>query len=822
MSTKIGHFEILSELSKSATSVVYKANDPETSQTVALKAIQLSAFGEHAAELEKCLLEEAEAVKVLSHSNLAPVFGASVIDGQVCAAMEYIQGNSVATMLARKEGFSIWDLLDIGRQVCGGLDHAHSHKVFHYSLEPGKIMCGWDGTVRVLSFGVSSVGKFTAQMPDVPYILHYMSPEQIRGESIDARSNLFSLGALFYEMVTDRKAFDREDAESLRQSILESTPVPPMHVNPKLHPVLSDLIMKALAKDPDERYQSGKELLDDLEKCKESKSQAAKAPAAQAKAPAIAAPANAAAAQAKFASAATTPVEKKPAAPAPPKPAPQPAVAKKEVGQKAVAAAAGWGGSAESTSSTPNLEQSSPAIASRANVNIDAPPPSASMSAAVLDEPEVEAPAPQSPKIAVDPMMAGGGQSRGGVSFSEMTELPPLKEVYVAPPPPPPVYEAPKSQAPNMKAGAEDEKPKIQPREVAEKAIKEIKNVPPSLMIYSIAGAAVLILIIAIVLVLHVNRLNSDDDGGRPAPEPATQTAASQPAPAQPAQPQQPALSAPVSDQPTANVVENEPAPTHAAATAARGKNGKKKSAAPAAPAIVPGLMSVDSSPQGAQVQLDGKTDPAWVTPFTLSGVDPGQHTVTISKSGYSTDTRTVEITSGSKAFVVSHLNQVMATLSVASTPPGANVYVDGRDTGKLTPAQVSVDKGQHVVLVRKAGYIDETTSAQFVLAQTVSFSPTLRALGNVDDIKTVGKMNKLFGGKGAQGMGTVSIKTQPKGAQVAVNQHMLDKGSPVDFVLDPGNYVVDITLTGYAPIHKVITVDKGGKAVIDEVMQHQ
>jgi hypothetical protein len=822
MSTKIGHFEILSELSKSATSVVYKANDPETSQTVALKAIQLSAFGEHAAELEKCLLEEAEAVKVLSHSNLAPVFGASVIDGQVCAAMEYIQGNSVATMLARKEGFSIWDLLDIGRQVCGGLDHAHSHKVFHYSLEPGKIMCGWDGTVRVLSFGVSSVGKFTAQMPDVPYILHYMSPEQIRGESIDARSNLFSLGALFYEMVTDRKAFDREDAESLRQSILESTPVPPMHVNPKLHPVLSDLIMKALAKDPDERYQSGRELLDDLEKCKESKSQAAKAPAAQAKAPAIAAPANAAAAQAKFASAATTPVEKKPAAPAPPKPAPQPAVAKKEVGQKAVAAAAGWGGSAESTSSTPNLEQSSPAIASRANVNIDAPPPSASMSAAVLDEPEVEAPAPQSPKIAVDPMMAGGGQSRGGVSFSEMTELPPLKEVYVAPPPPPPVYEAPKSQAPNMKAGAEDEKPKIQPREVAEKAIKEIKNVPPSLMIYSIAGAAVLILIIAIVLVLHVNRLNSDDDGGRPAPEPATQTATSQPAPAQPAQPQQPALSAPVSDQPTANVVENEPAPTHAAATAARGKNGKKKSAAPAAPAIVPGLMSVDSSPQGAQVQLDGKTDPAWVTPFTLSGVDPGQHTVTISKAGYSTDTRTVEITSGSKAFVVSHLNQVMATLSVASTPPGANVYVDGRDTGKLTPAQVSVDKGQHVVLVRKAGYIDETTSAQFVLAQTVSFSPTLRALGNVDDIKTVGKMNKLFGGKGAQGMGTVSIKTQPKGAQVAVNQHMLDKGSPVDFVLDPGNYVVDITLTGYAPIHKVITVDKGGKAVIDEVMQHQ
>jgi hypothetical protein len=70
--------------------------------------------------------------------------------------------------------------------------------------------------------------------------------------------------------------------------------------------------------------------------------------------------------------------------------------------------------------------------------------------------------------------------------------------------------------------------------------------------------------------------------------------------------------------------------------------------------------------------------------------------------------------------------------------------------------------------------------------------------------------------------MGTVTVKTQPKGAQVAVNQHMLDKDSPVDFMLDPGNYIVDITLSGYTPIHKVITVDKGGKAVIDEVLQHE
>ena len=259
MSTKIGHFEILSELAKSATGTVYKANDPQSGQTVALKAIQLSAFGDVAADVEKSLLEEAESTKALSSPNIAPVYGAGEIDGQFCAAMEYVQGNSIATMLARKEGFSIWDLLDIGRQVCGGLEHAQSGNVVHYSLEPAKVMCGWDGTVKILGFGVSSAGKFVQHIPGgVPSFLYYMSPEQMRGEALDARSNLFSLGAMLYEMVTDRKAFDGGDIESLRKAIVESTPLPPVRVNGKVHPLLNDLIVKTLQKDPSQRYQRGR------------------------------------------------------------------------------------------------------------------------------------------------------------------------------------------------------------------------------------------------------------------------------------------------------------------------------------------------------------------------------------------------------------------------------------------------------------------------------------------------------------------------------------------------------------------------------------
>jgi eukaryotic-like serine/threonine-protein kinase len=885
MSTKIGHFEILSEIAKSLTSAVYKANDPQTSQTVALKAIQLSAFGDRAGELEKCLLDEAQASKVLSHSNIPPIYGAGQIDGQFCAAMEYIQGNSIATMLARKEGFSIWDLLDIGRQVCGGLDHAHSQNVFHFSLEPDKIMCGWDGGVRVLGFGISGAGNFVERMPEVPPILYYMSPEQIRCEPIDARSNLFSLGAIFYEMVTDQKAFDCQDAETLRQCIVENTPVSPIDINPKIHPLLNDLIMKALAKDPGERYQNGRELLDDLEQCKESKPQSAKQTTvakssvvvpdvvkAATQAKFIGAPVASTAKPAATASAATGAKQAAAAKPAPfpgasaakPAPAPaKPAVTKPTAaatakpamppipprplgvkpGQIATARPAQ---SASTANKGAALEKSAAAAASMSAQPASAPrfkaagpaAPSASKPSSTADEPTIvpeteEAEfqsslshAAEAPKIAVDPMMAEDAPRGGaGVSFSELDEMPPLKEIYIAPPTPAESFDQPLSHAAGVTFQQQPEKPKVDPREIAEKAVKEIKNVPPRLIIYSIAGAAVVILGIAIALVMHIQSLNTDSDAPRATAEQSV------PAPAQAAPPQPAPRPQPVAPQPAPSATPfepstpepiAEPAPTRSTYATAHSRSARKKPVAAPAPVIVPGQMAFDSTPQGAQVQIDGRTDASWVTPFTLSGVASGQHSIVISKPGYITDSRTVAVTSGSKAFVSTRLNQLTAALAISSTPAGANVYIDGKDTGKLTPAQISLGGGSHVVLVHKPGYIDETTTAQFTLGQTVSFTPMLRALGNVDDIRTTGKIKKIFGGKDAQGMGTVSVKTQPKGAQVAVNQHMLDKTSPVEFVLDPGNYIVDITMTGYAPIHKVISVDKGGKAVIDEVMQRE
>jgi hypothetical protein len=542
-------------------------------------------------------------------------------------------------------------------------------------------------------------------------------------------------------------------------------------------------------------------LLDDLEKCKESKPQAAKKSSD--------APKTAAAAETRTRTAEL-------AAPLP--------LQKKSDGTPKAAAAAAGGGSLASPVATPEFDTPSEFITSSVKATVDATERRAGrMSSAVTDEPKVESFATDAPKFAVDPLMSESGPNRGrGGSFSEIGELPPLKEVYVAPELP--AADSVPATAPSVTMFQRDvekeEKPKIQPREVAGKAIKEIKSVPPRLMFYSLGGAALLILIIGGVLALRIHNQSSDDDSAvaKPAAAPAAQAPSSQPAAENPPA-SAPATAASV---PTAETTEPEPSRARTANSATVGTKSRKKAVSVAA-IVVPGRIVVDSTPQGAQAQVDGKSDPSWVTPFVVPGLQPGQHSITVSKAGYSPDTRSVDVSAGSKSSVVMHLAQLMATLAVNSDPAAASIFVDGKDVGKTTPAQVTVDKGAHVVLIRKLGYIDETSNAQFVPGQTVNVSLTLRPLGNADNMKSVGKVKKLFGRNGGQpGQATLSIRTQPKGAQIAINQHIMDKGSPLDVMLDPGNYVVDITLSGYAPIRKIISADKSGKVVVDEVLQRQ
>jgi serine/threonine protein kinase len=817
MANKIGRFDILSEITHSEIGGVYKATDPESGQTIALKTIKLQMLEEQADVLMKHILQEAAGTSPLSSHNIAQLFGVEEIDGQCCAAMEYVQGNSIGTMLARKEGFSIWDLQDIARQTCQGLDHAHSHQVVHYSLEPAKIMVTWDGTVKVLSFGISCMGAFTCQASGkAPEVLHYVSPEQLRGDPVDARSNVFSLGAIFYEMVTESKAFAGEDADQVRHAIVETSPAAPVEINRKIHPVLSEVIMKALSKAPEDRYQSGQDLVNDLERCKESATKAvAKKPAQPPKGlnvPQASKPGAAAGS--------TPPAQKRPALEAPPAPAqaenvapsPSPAhsAGKTASPAKAAAAAAGW----ESSGATFTVDPPKAPNVAPAAAKVSALSTFQEQASAVAETAE---PASEAPALNVDPAMqeaAPGGPQ--GPSFSEISELPPLKEIYTPPPPPP--SDAPEIEAPPAASlhRAEPEKPKVQPREVARKAVKEIKKTPPKLFMYSIAAALGVIVLVVGLIAYRIHSENSADEGS------AEQQAAAAPSSAKPAwNAAQPPTLAPAQAQPERVAAVPERAPVSVTP-----KYNRKKTKAPPVSAVVaiPGQLTINSTPEGATVHLDGRTDPSWVTPFNLPGLTPGQHTVTVARAGYSPETRTIDVASGSKSFLVVQLAQLTAMVAVSSEPAGAQIFVDGKDTGRITPAQVSVDKpGSHTFLVRRQGYLEETSTANLQAGQVFHFSPSLKALGSTDDIKIGGgKFKKLFGGGETAGMGAVSVKTQPKGAQVAVNNRIVDKFSPVEFSLNPGTYVIDITMSGYKRIHRVVEVQKSGKVAIDENLERE
>jgi eukaryotic-like serine/threonine-protein kinase len=869
MATLFGRFEVQSELSKSDTALIYKAMDTENNQVVALKTQSLEPLGDRAEAFVETLIAEGDLTRDLVSQNIVLLYGAGEIDGQFCASMEYIQGNSVATMLARKEGFSIWDLLDITRQVCAGLEHAATKGVVHHSLEPAKIMVQWDGLVKILGYGISNMSLIEAEAGrGLGRLMPYCSPEQIRGEAIDLRSNVFTLGAILYEMVVGRKAFDAEDPVALLSQIENEMPQAPSSLNAKIHVAVSALVMKALAKDPAERYQNARELVDDLEKCKESGGKKsgtdAKKPVqapkvtvdAAARAAAVSkfvsTGASAAKSEPRAQSAPPRPVSPKPPAPASPRveaPATRPSNPR-AVENRATAAAAGAasGASGPRVSKTySDMEPDSDSLSSNdstidssfesrsdsrmsgkadqavAEFDVSASESQAAespVSSVAMVEAEPEEPAA---RVAVDPMMSEPAAASAGTSFSDLAEMPPLKEPVFTPPAPEPSVQAPNPVV--QIYPRKDEKPKIQPREVAEKAMKEISTVPPRLMLFSILGAVAVILVVAIAIFFHVR---SEDDDSTVAPQPAKTATPnrSQPVAQAPA-----AASAPTPEPTPAPVAApiEEPQPNltvHQTPHQSEKRNAKNRRAlAPApVPVVIPGQALIDSTPQGAQFQVDGKSDPSWVTPFTVPSLTPGKHVITVSKSGYTPDTRSVDVAAGTKSSLVIHLAAMNALVVVNSTPLGAEIIIDGKPTGRVTPAQFAVEKGSHTVLVRKQGFLEETVTTELGPAQNFQYSPALRALGNAEDIRTVGKLNKLFGrgNDSTAGMGTISIHTQPKGAQVAINQRVLEKLSPVDVMLGPGNYIVDITLTGFKPVHKVVSVDKSGKAAIDEILERQ
>jgi serine/threonine-protein kinase len=265
---KAGRYEIVGELGRGAMGVVYRAVDPVIGRSVAVKAIKLSAEGTGLTrpELLARFQTEARAAGLLTHPNIVVVFDAGEEDGLYYITMELVEGKSLQALLDDGHAFPLPRVLRIMDQACSALQFAHERNVVHRDIKPANLMLTPDDTVKVTDFGTAKILQFgtvqqTAHVMGTP---SYMSPEQVKGRAVDGRSDIFSLGVMLYEMVTGEKPFPGQNITTVIYKIVNEEPVPPKQVDPTIHAGISAVVMKALAKDPDVRYQSCREMLEDL------------------------------------------------------------------------------------------------------------------------------------------------------------------------------------------------------------------------------------------------------------------------------------------------------------------------------------------------------------------------------------------------------------------------------------------------------------------------------------------------------------------------------------------------------------------------------
>jgi eukaryotic-like serine/threonine-protein kinase len=265
---KAGRYEIVGELGRGAMGVVYKATDPVIGRTVAVKTIKLSAEGTGLTrpELLARFQTEARAAGLLTHPNIVVVFDAGEEDGLYYITMELVEGRSLQALLDDGHSFPLPRVLRIMEQACSALQFAHERNIVHRDIKPANLMLTGDDTVKVTDFGTAKILQFgtvqqTAHVMGTP---SYMSPEQVKGRAVDGRSDIFSLGVMLYEMVTGEKPFPGQNITTVIYKIVNEEPVPPKQVDPTIHPGISATVMRALAKDPDARYQSCREMLEDL------------------------------------------------------------------------------------------------------------------------------------------------------------------------------------------------------------------------------------------------------------------------------------------------------------------------------------------------------------------------------------------------------------------------------------------------------------------------------------------------------------------------------------------------------------------------------
>lgn len=261
--SQFGNYEILEILGKGGMGVVYKAKDIKLGRLVALKCIREESANE---EWKKRFLREAQLNASLDHPNIVRVLESSD-QPKPYIAMEYLQGRPLSALI--QEGLlSIQQKVEIFRQICEAIEYAHRQKIIHRDIKPANIMVLNNGTVKVMDFGLAKNLDVSQSFSHVGQIMgtpKYMSPEQARGKKVDKRTDIYALGAVFYEMLTHRTPYDGNTIYQILLQIAEKDPIPPRELNPEIPQDLQTITLKCLEKKAERRYYSTRVLCKDLE-----------------------------------------------------------------------------------------------------------------------------------------------------------------------------------------------------------------------------------------------------------------------------------------------------------------------------------------------------------------------------------------------------------------------------------------------------------------------------------------------------------------------------------------------------------------------------